>query len=99
MADFPNNIFNGRQLDNVTGVSYDVTKLTRFYAEDHNALIDEIEAIETTLGENPEGAYTTVKEWLEALEAGGGGGGSPNLDGGLPDTVLWGGADIDGGTP
>lgn len=69
MSDFPTSIYTQRALENVPGQTYDDTKPQRFYAEDLIQLGDEITAIETVLGENPAGAYDTVREWLEALAA------------------------------
>lgn len=73
MADFPDSIFEGREIENVPGVVYDETKTTRIYAEDVQKIFDEITAIETILGTDPQGAFDTVKAWLEDLAAGGGG--------------------------
>lgn len=69
MADFPGSIYDQRALENVPGVSYDSTKTQRIYAEDLQGLGDEITAIEATLGENPNGAFGTVLEWLTSLAA------------------------------
>jgi hypothetical protein len=67
MADYPNDIYDPRTIENVPGQSYDPTKTTRFYADDLNNTNAEIVAIEETLGENPQGIYATVKEWLQWL--------------------------------
>lgn len=67
MADFPDNIFEGRAVENLPGQTYDAGKTTRLYAEDINNLSGEITAIEETLGTNPEGAFATVKAWLSDL--------------------------------
>lgn len=69
MSEYPNNIFSQREIENVPGQTYDSTKKTRIYAEDLTALGAEVNAIETTLGTNPEGSSETVKERLENIEA------------------------------
>lgn len=79
-AEFPAEIFEQRDLENVPGVTYDDTIKTRIFAEDLIALAAEITAIETILGQNVNGSYDTVLDWLEALEAGGGGGGTTILE-------------------
>lgn len=72
MADYPSSIFEQRELENVSDQTFDATKKTRIYAEDLINLAAEISAIETVLGTDPNGAYDTVREWLEALVGGGG---------------------------
>lgn len=69
MASFPGAIANLRALVNRAGSVYDALKTKVFYAEDHNLLIDEVEAIENTLGINPDGAYTTVALRLAGIES------------------------------
>lgn len=69
MANFPTTIFNGRQVANRAGVVYDSGKQQVFYAEDHNLLVDEVEAIETILGINPQGDWTSVADYLAGIEA------------------------------
>lgn len=71
MADYPSTIYDPRAVVNLAGETYDPTKTSRFYAEDLNDPNAEIVAIETVLGLEPNGAYATVKAWLEALSAGG----------------------------
>jgi hypothetical protein len=99
MADFPSTIFEPRTLENVPDHEFDAAKTKRIYAEDFNLPNAEIVAIETTLGENPQGDYASVREWLDYLAAHGGSGGSPNLDGGTPVTNYGGTTSLDGGTP
>lgn len=76
MADFPTSIFSQRTLTNAPGQTFDPTKTTRLYAEDIQQLGDEVTAIETILGENPQGDYSTVSERIAAAGTGGGGSGS-----------------------
>jgi hypothetical protein len=81
-AQFPEAIYEGRERANLPGILYSEPgkdpdeKIV--YAEDLEAYDDEINAIETTLGENPQGDYETVREWLDDLSEGGGG--SPGGD-------------------
>jgi len=67
MTDYPDSIYNPREKENASGVTYDPTKKTVGYAEDITKLDDEIKATQTELGTNPKGAYATVKAWLQAL--------------------------------
>lgn len=76
MADFPDATFAPRTISNVSDAVYTPTKTTQIYAEDFHALRDEIIAIETVLGLNPNGAFDTVKAWLLSLGTGGGSGGT-----------------------
>lgn len=72
MADFPGSIFVPRTTQNQPGISYDAAKSKIQFAEDYSLPAAEIAAIETILGVNPQGAYTTVKDWLTALASSGG---------------------------
>lgn len=47
MPSFPDSIFTQRELQNLPGISYDVDKKTAIFAEDLQALGDEITALET----------------------------------------------------
>lgn len=47
MADFPDTIFTQRELENLPGIEYDADKKKVIFAEDLQALGDEITAIET----------------------------------------------------
>lgn len=87
MADFPENIYAGRELENADGVVFDADQHTRFFAEDLNSVNDEITAIETVLGENPQGEFDTVSERIAAAAESGGGGsvGREPLTNGDPD--------------
>jgi microcystin-dependent protein len=69
MADFPSSIYSQRATENLPGVTYDATKKTQFFAEDLQGLGDEVTAIESTLGTEPQGVYATVRAWLDALTA------------------------------
>jgi len=73
MADYPGSITDPRTVANLPGETYDATKTTRLYAEDINKANDEIVAIETTLGLNPQGDFDTVADRLDA-----GGGSAPS---------------------
>lgn len=55
MADFPNSIFDPREVANVDGVVYEPGQTTRIFAEDVNKATAEIVAIETLLGSRPLG--------------------------------------------
>ena len=68
MADFPTTIFTPRTVANLPGIAYDALDTHTFFAEDYELPADEIVAIETILGTNPEGAEATVSARIEALE-------------------------------
>lgn len=74
MADFPGAIASLRTVDNLPGITYDATKTKQLFAEDINLMAEEVMAIESTLGVNPEGAYPTVVDRLNAMGGVGGGG-------------------------
>jgi hypothetical protein len=74
MADFPDTIYTERDTENLPGLVFDPTDKKNLYSEDFQRHASEIIAIQTILGTLPSGAYATVREWLEALSAGGGGG-------------------------
>jgi len=67
MSVFPNSLFSPRTKANRNGVVYDANKATVTYAEDIVALDNEIVAIETELGVNPKGAFSSVSAFLGAL--------------------------------
>lgn len=67
MADYPNNIFTGRELENLPGENYNINEKTTLFAEDINKLNDEVHAIEDILDTNPQGIYTSVSERLANL--------------------------------
>jgi hypothetical protein len=71
MATFPGAIATFRTMVNRVGVVYDALKTKVIYAEDLNKHSEEINAIETTLGVNPQGGYTDVAERLDAGVGGG----------------------------
>jgi hypothetical protein len=71
MADYPVAVYVPRTKENKYGVVYNPLKTKTIYAEDVTKLDDEVVAIETTLGENPQGAYDTVAERLDAVVGGG----------------------------
>jgi len=67
MAEYPNGIKSFRRVVNrdlSQGIIGDIV-----LAEDHNEKAEEIEAIEQTLGVNPQGSFGSVKERIEAIEA------------------------------
>lgn len=66
MADFPDSIYNLREIENQPGVTYDAEKKSTIFAEDIEGIAGEVTAIETTLGTNPEGDFTNVKERLDS---------------------------------
>jgi len=74
MADFPTAIFTPRAVANLPGIVYNADDDLTYYAEDYELPTDEIVAIETVLGLNPQGAYNNVAERLDALPSGAGGG-------------------------
>lgn len=90
MADYPGSIYDQRTITNYPGIIYDPDNETRMYAEDLRFLGDEITAIETTLGLNPQGVRASVAARLDAIEAeiasGGGGGGGEPLCTGAPES-------------
>jgi len=67
MVNFPSSIFTPRTVANKSGVIYDASKETVSFAEDYSNPAAEIAAIETELGVNTKGAYSSVKAWLTAL--------------------------------
>lgn len=74
MVTYPDNIYEPRNFENLPGLNRLTADKKNLYAEDLNETNAEIVAIETILGKNPNGAYASVKAWLEALASGGGGG-------------------------
>jgi hypothetical protein len=67
MSAYPAGIFSPRTKANRPGVVYDASKTTVGYAEDVQNLDAEVVAIETELGANPKGAFTSVVARLGAL--------------------------------
>lgn len=66
-SSYPNQIFVPRTVENLPGIVYDTEKLTTGFAEDYEIPAEEIVAIQNVLGTNPQGIFSTVKEWLESL--------------------------------
>lgn len=85
MATYPNNLYEPRNFENLPGLNRLTADKKNLYAEDLNETNAEIVAIETILGKNPNGAYASVKAWLEALASGGGGGVWGGITGTLSD--------------
>lgn len=73
MSDYPGAIDEFRVTQNLPGIIYEPEDTTTVFAEDTNNLNSAVHAIETTLGANPQGDFTTV---ADRLAAGGGGGGA-----------------------
>lgn len=67
VAQYPDNIYIERETANLAGITYDSLDKKQLYSEDFQRHAEEIIAIETALGEQPQGAYETVKAWLLAL--------------------------------
>lgn len=67
MPDYPDAIYTERTTENLPGIVYDPADTKNLYSEDFQHHAEEIIAIQTILGTNPNGAYATVKAWLEAL--------------------------------
>jgi len=68
MTEFPSGVYSPRTKENKSDVIYEPLKKTNSYAEDITNLDDEIVAIETILGANPEGAFATLKARIVSLE-------------------------------
>lgn len=66
MSIYPGAIDEFRDTANIQGVEYNPADTTTVFAEDTNAHSSAIVAIETTLGENPAGAFETVADRLDA---------------------------------
>ena len=64
---YPDAIYSPRTKINKDGVNYDSAQTTKLYSPDVTKLDDEVVSIETKLGLNPQGAYATVRAWLDAL--------------------------------
>lgn len=72
MADFPTSVYSPRTKENRSGVVYEPANTKRIYAEDISLLDDEVVAIETVLGANPQGSFDSVVDRLDSLGSGGG---------------------------
>lgn len=69
MSDYPDSIDSFRTVQNLPEVDYDEDDLKTLFAEDINSLNSAVVAIQTTLGENPEGGTTDVVNRLDFIEA------------------------------
>lgn len=69
MAKYPSSIFDPRPKENRLGVEFNPAKKTVLFAEDISSIDEEIVAIETILGLNPQGEHETVGDYLQALES------------------------------
>ena len=67
MANFPNTIYTPRDTENLPGITFNPADKKNLYSEDFQGIGNELNAIETILGVNPQGIYATVKAWLTAL--------------------------------
>lgn len=67
---YPDDIDTYRAIANLPGLVYDAADTKTFFTEDLQAVRNSSIAIETELGINPSGIYTTVKNWLIALTDG-----------------------------
>ena len=67
MADYPDDIMTFRTIANLPNQTYDENNQTTIYKEDIEKLKDEIVAIQTVLGLNPNGEYDTVKDFIDYL--------------------------------
>ena len=68
-ASFPGSIADLRTVDNRNGVVYDADKKSVLFAEDINAIIAEVEALETEFGINPAGTFDDVADRLDDIDA------------------------------
>lgn len=69
MADYPTDIFEVRETENLPGLVYDANDKRNFFSEDFQNLAAEITAIEETLGINPQGSFSTVDDRIAAIAA------------------------------
>lgn len=69
MSNYPGAIDEFRTAQNLPGILYDETDTTTVYAEDSNNATSAIVAIETELGTNPAGAFATVDDRLNNIDA------------------------------
>src|SRR5574343_578575 len=67
-AQYPTDVFVPRAVENRPGVTYDPDDTKTFFAEDLNAVTEEIVAIENELGASPKGDDDTVAERLDRME-------------------------------
>ena len=66
-AVYPDALYDPREKENKSGVTYTPANKTVGYADDVFRLDGEVKAIQEELGLNPRGVYQTVKAWLSAL--------------------------------
>jgi len=67
-AEYPSGVYSPRTKENKSGVVYDANKKTVGFAEDITKLDDEVVAIETALGIDPEAGFTDVKTRIDDNE-------------------------------
>lgn len=68
-ADYPGAVRTFRTVENLAGITFDDTKTRQLFAEDIIFADEEITAIETVLGINPQGATTDVAQRLTDIES------------------------------
>ena len=69
MSGYPDAIDSFRTVENLPEVTYDEDDTKTIFAEDINNLTSAVVAIQTTLGENPEGGTTDVVNRLDFIES------------------------------
>lgn len=69
MVKYPDEIFEGRTVENLPGIEYNEDDKKTMYAEDINKANGEIQAIEQTLGKNVNGDSDTVADRLNEIES------------------------------
>lgn len=67
MANYPNGIYQPREIENLPGLEFDAENKTTLFAEDKSASDAEIVAIEETLGEDVNGEFETLDDRINAL--------------------------------
>ena len=67
MSDYPTSIDTPKVFENLPGIVNDPADKKTIFAEDLNALGDDIVAVQTVLGTSPQGAYASVKARLTAI--------------------------------
>lgn len=92
MSLYPSEVQTYREKVNLPGVTFDTTDKATLFVEDLTVLEDEVSAIETTLGVNPQGTFESVAARLDAA------GGVSSFNGSTGDVSAE-GANIGAGVP
>lgn len=71
MASYPTSIAEFREKNNIPGISYDPEDKRTIFVEDFTNIENEVIAIEETLGETVQGAYTSLADRLDNIGGGG----------------------------